>query len=189
MHEEVAFFDELRRIARERTKLALNRKILAFGGAATWDATTLASISNEAVDYAESIWRGYYGTTTHLGFVRRWSSIWAHAKLQPSNFNVAVWQSFEGRDVLQGIATGTRSHGNAHLTLNWVERNFGPEYSRFGVLIPILMCFEEYARLLDVDRVLIKNPVDPSKYEKYGYKLFNVRKSKTVFLGKELRDD
>lgn len=94
MHEEVAFFDELRRIARERTKEALNRKILAFGGAATWDATTLASISNEAVNYAETIWRGYYGATTHLGFVRRWSSIWARAMLQPSNFNIAVWQSF-----------------------------------------------------------------------------------------------
>jgi len=188
MHEE-AYFYGLRAIARQRTMEKLNRRILSDGGATTWHGTTLASISDEAIEYAEQVWPRHYGEKTHAGFVKPWSSIWYHAQLQPSNFNVAVWQEFSDSKVLQGIATGTRSHGNSHLTLNWVERNFGPEYTRFGVLIPILMCFEEYARLLDVDRVLIKNPVDPDKYKRYGYEPFDIRDSKTVFLSKEMSNE
>lgn len=88
--------------------------------------------------------------------------------------------------MLQGLAVGTRSSGNEHLTLNWVERNFGPEYTRFGVLVPILSSFEHYAYLLGVDKVLIKNPVDPSRYERYGYAPIKIKSSTTVFLGKEM---
>ncbi len=188
MYDE-AYYYGLRAISRLRAMQKLNQRILADGGATVWHGTTLASINNDAIDFAEQAWPQYYGPATHLGFVKPWSSIWYHAQLQPSNFNVAVWQEVDGRPVLQGMATGTRSHGNTNLTLNWVERNFGPEYTRFGVLIPILLCVEEYARLLDVERVLIKNPVDPSKYERYGYAPFNVRDSKTVFLGKEMSDE
>ena len=183
-----AYYYGLRTIARKRALDELNAKILAFGGAQAWSGTTLASIDGEAIGYAENIWPTHYGPRTHNGFVKPWSSIWYHAQLQPSRFDIAVWQDVDGRRVLQGLATGTRSSGNSHLTLNWVERNFGPEYTRYGVLVPILSSFEHYAHLLDVDRVLIKNPVDPSKYERYGYAPFRVRDSGTLFLSKEMKD-
>jgi hypothetical protein len=186
--EEETYYWALRAVARKRALVELNSLILAYGGAKTWNGTTLASIDEEAIRYAEEVWPSYYGEDTHPGFVKPWSSIWYHALLQPSRFDIAVWQEIDGRRVLQGLATGTRSHGNSHLTLNWVERNFGPEYTRYGVLVPILSSFEHYAHLLDVDRVLIKNPVDPSKYERYGYTPFRISGSTTLFLSKEMKN-
>lgn len=182
------YYYALRIIARKWALDQLNRRILCDGGATLLHGTTLASITDEAITYAEEVWPKHYGSTTHSGFVKPWSSIWYHTQLQPSNFNIAVWQDFGERRVLQGMAVGTRSSGNSHLTLNWVERNFGPEYTRYGVLLPILLSFEHYARLLDVDKVLIKNPVDPSKYERYGYTAVKIKKSKVDFLGKELKN-
>jgi hypothetical protein len=186
--DEMAYHYALRTIARKWALDELNARILLDGGASVIHGTTLASITDEAITYAEEIWPKYYSGSTHSGFVKPWSSIWYHANLQPSNFNIAVWQEVKGKRVLQGMAAGTRSSGNSHLTLNWVERNFGPEYTRYGVLLPILLSFEHYARLLDVDTVLIKNPVDPSKYERYGYKRVDIRKSKNDFLGKEMKN-
>lgn len=165
---------------------ALNQKILKDGGASTWDGTKLATISQDAIEYAEEIWPGHYSPETHTGFKKQWSSIWYHTNLQPSNFNLAIWQDLNGKEVLQGLATGRTSEGKEHLTLEWVERNFGPEYTRFGILIPTLVCFEEYAKLLGCRRVLIKNPVDPSKYTRFGYKSFTISKSTTDFLSKEV---
>lgn len=186
--DETAYFYALRTIARKRALDEMNARLLKDGGASLLHGTTLASISDEAISYAEEEWPRYYSSGTHKGFVKPWSSIWYHTQLQPSNFNMAIWQEIKGKQVLQGLATGTRSHGNSNLTLNWVERYFGPEYPRYGVLLPILLSFEHYARLLDVDRVLIKNPVDPSKYERYGYKEKKIKKSTVDFLGKEMRN-
>jgi hypothetical protein len=186
-YDDVYFYG-LRTIARKRALDELNAKILKHGGAQVLNGTTLASINEEAVKYAEEVWPQYYGKDTHPGFVKPWSSIWYHASLQPSRFDIAVWQEVKGKRILQGLATGTRSHGNEHLTLNWVERNFGPDYTRYGVLVPILSSFEHYAHLLDVDKVLIKNPVDPSKYEKYGYAPFRISGSSVRFLKKEMKN-
>lgn len=185
MHED-AYYYGLRTVARARTMEALNRRILKDGGTSTWHGTRLASIDTKAIEYAERTWPSHYSRATHSGFTKPWSSIWYHAQLQPANFNLAIWQEVNGENVLQGLAVGGPSSGRQHLTLNWVERNFGPEYTRFGVLIPVLMCFEEYASLLGCERVLIKNPVDPNKYKRYGYERFELPKSTTVFLSKEM---
>lgn len=186
MQFDDAYYYGLRTIARKRALDDLNPLILAAGGASVLDGTSLASVDDEAISYAEKVWPTYYGLATHPGFAKAWSSIWYHAQLQSSRFDIAVWQKVNGVKVLQGLAVGTRSSGNSHLTLNWVERNFGPEYTRFGVLVPILSSFEHYAYLLGVDKVLIKNPVDPSKYERYGYKPIRIKGSTTLFLGKEI---
>jgi len=183
---DVAYYYGLRTVARKRTMESLNKKILADGGASIWGGTSLASISEEAIDFATKEWPNHYGVHTHKGFSKSWTAIWSHAQLQPSNFNVAVWQQFGDRKILQGLAVGSTSSGKKHACLNWVERFFGPEYSKFGVLVPILMCFEEYARLLEVERVLIKNPVDPSIYERCGYARYTIPKSGTSFLSKEI---
>ena len=184
---EEAYYYYLRTIARDDTVGLLKARMSKDGGAAVWHGTRLASIDDEAINYAETVWPKYYSSsgTSHTGFKKAWPSIWYHTKLQPSNFNLAIWQTVNGIDVLQGMAAGKTSDGKKHLSLNWVERNFGPEYHRFGILVPVLMCFERYAELLGCDRALIKNPVDPSKYSRYGYNLFNVRKSVTTFMAKE----
>jgi len=173
-------------IARSRTMDALNARIVRDGGASIWQGTTLASINEDALLFAESEWPKYYSEDVNPGFSKTWSKIWSTTSLQPSNFNIAVWQSVGGRDILQGLAVGNTSEGKRHITLNWVERYFGPEYTRFGVLIPILHCLEEYAALVGSERVLIKNPVDASKYERYGYASFDIRKSASSFLSKEV---
>lgn len=183
------YYYALRTIARNEATQRLNERILRDGGASEWTGTDLASINDEAIFYAETEWPKAYSENTHLGFVKPWSSIWSHAQRQPANFNVAVWQTVGERRILQGMATGTPSSGREHLTLNWVERNFGPGYSRFGVLVPILLCFEGYGRLLGVSKLLIKNPVDASKYTRYGYHEVEIRKSPTRFLGKDVHYD
>ena len=182
------YYYYLRTLARKRALDQLNARILKDGGATSWHDTRLASIDEEAVQYAEDTWPTYYGPHTHTGFAKPWSSIWYHARLQPARFEIAIWQTCEGRNVLQGLATGTTSTGKKHLTLNWVERNFGPEYNRYGILQPILLAFEEYGNLLGAERLLIKNPVDPAKYTRYGYEPFTVSKSATDFLSKEMKN-
>lgn len=185
MHDD-AYYYGLRTIARQRTLDAINCRIMKDGGAVEWDKSTLASIDDEAVAFAEEEWPKFYNAATHQGFKKPWSSIWYHASLQPSNFNLAIWQVLDGRKILQGLAVGNTSEGKEHLTLNWVERNFGPEYPRHGILIPVLLCLENYAALVGSQRVLIKNPIDPSKYTKYGYAPFSIQKSSSEFLCKEM---
>lgn len=186
MEFDLAYYYGLRTVARKRSMEQLNRKIISHGGAEKWSGTSLASIDDEAIEFATNEWPKYYSEETHMGFSKPWAAIWSHAQLQPSNFNIAVWQQFDDRKILQGLATGKVSSGKKHLHLNWVERFFGQEYTRFGILLPILMCFEEYGRLLGVERVLIKNPVDPSIYKRYGYDRYTIPKSGTSFLSKEI---
>lgn len=189
LNTDAAYYYALRALARNDAMKKLNARILRDGGAAEWDGTSLASIDDEAVFDAETEWPRWYGESTHHGFVRPWPKIWAQAQLQPANFNVAVWQEVNNERVLQGMATGTASSGREHLTLNWVERNFGRTYLRFGVLIPILLCFEGYGRLLGARKLLIKNPVDEMKYKRYGYADVEIHKSTTRYLGKEISYD
>lgn len=183
---ENAYFYGLRAIARARTMEFLNNRVLVDGGAVELDGTILSSIDEEAIAYAETEWPKFYGESTHFGFSKPWSYIWYHADLQPSNFNLAIWQKFNDNKVLQGLAVGKTSEGKKHLSVNWVERNFAPSYNRFGILPPTLICVEEYAALLGCERVLIKNPVDASKYERYGYEPYDIRKANAVFLSKEV---
>ena len=57
------------------------------------------------------------------------------------------------------------------------------------MLLPILACAEEYAKLIKCKRVLIKNPVDPSKYERYGYEPYRIPRVYAPYLCKELSYD
>ncbi|WP_299838959.1 hypothetical protein [uncultured Paracoccus sp.] len=189
LNTDEAYYYALRALARKDAMMRLNARILRDGGAQEWDGTSLASINDEAIFYAETEWPKWYGEKTHYGFVKPWEKIWNHTQRQPANFNVAVWQSVENQNVLQGMATGTASSGREHLTLNWVERSFAPTYLRFGALIPVLLCFEGYGRLLGVRRLLIKNPVDEAKYKRYGYVDVEIHKSTTRYLGKEISYD
>jgi hypothetical protein len=84
------------------------------------------------------------------------------------------------------MALGQPSNGKTHLVVNWVERSFAPTYFRGGILLPILACAQEYAKLLGSERVLIKDAVDPAKYGRYGYSDYKLPKAKASYLAKEL---
>lgn len=68
--------------------------------------------------------------------------------------------------------------------IGW-KRSFAPTYLK-GALVPILACAEEYAKLLGSERVVIKDAIDPAKYERYGYRPFHIERAKGHYLSKEL---
>lgn len=151
-----------------------------------WNGMVFSSIDKAATDYARLEWPKYYSDETHNGFSESWEIL--HKKFQPipAYFDLAIWQRIGSETVLQGLALGKPSDGKTHLTLNWVERSFAPTYLPGGILLPILACAQEYARLLGCRRILIKNPVDPTKYERYGYSPYELRRVRAAYLCKEL---
>lgn len=151
-----------------------------------WNGMTIGSINKRALDYARLEWPKYYSDQTHHGFVESWESLYRKFLPIPSFFDIAIWQRIGAATVLQGMALGKPSDGKTHLTVYWVERSFEPTYLQGGILLPILACAEEYARLLQCKRVLIKRPVDPSKYERYGYASYRLPRVKAAYLYKEL---
>ncbi|MFC3704472.1 hypothetical protein ACFOOL_06865 [Devosia honganensis] len=150
-----------------------------------WDGISLASVNPEAIDYARLEWPKFYNEGTHLGFSQSWERLFYRFGAMPDHFGLAIWQQFGDTKVLQGLALGKPSRAKTHLTINWVERSFEPTYFRGGILIPILACAEEYANLLGCQRVLIKDPIDPGVYERYGYTPFTLHKG-AEYLAKEL---
>lgn len=164
-----AYYHTLRREARAKVVEALNKRIKTPEHREIWRGITLASIDEEAVQYARREWPKYYGEETHLGFDISWERLYFKFMAIPSNFNLAIWQAYEDTKILQGLALGKPSRGKTHLTLNWIERSFAPTYFKGGILLPTLACAEEYAKLLGSQRVLIKDPVDPGAFGRYGY--------------------
>ncbi|MER8401233.1 hypothetical protein [Mesorhizobium sp. M0306] len=180
------YYQALRTEARGRIVNALNRRIKTAEDRETWRGITLASMNQEAYDYARVEWPKYYGVDTHEGLPYSWERLYFKFMAKPSNFNLAVWQTLGDQKILQGLALGKPSSGKTHLTVNWVERSFGPSYFRGGVLMPILACAEEYAKLLGCERVLVKDAIDPAHFEKYGYAPYDHVPKGGTYMAKEL---
>jgi len=171
--DDRAYFYTLKTAARARTVNALNNRISTTEDRKRWSGLTLCSILGEevgdALEFAETRWRELYSDSTHPGFVKEWRSL-AYAHIQaPDHFDLAIWQDVDDEQVLVALALGNPSHARTHLTVKWVERYFGHNHLTGRALIPILTCAEEYAKLLGSERVLVKDPVDPGKYTRYGY--------------------
>jgi hypothetical protein len=147
---------------------------------------TFSSIDKDAIDQARIEWPKHYSESTHNGFTESWEKLYYRYVQAPMHFDLAIWQQIGDSNVLQGLALGRPSDGKTHLTINWVERSFAPTYLREGILMLILACAEEYAKLLGCKRVLIKNPVDPDKYQRYGYQPYQLRHVPVAYLCKEL---
>lgn len=171
-----AYFYVLKNEARRRVVDALNKKIVNKGNRVAWENLILCSINQEALDYARLEWSKHYGNDTHHGFLYSWERIYHRFFHRPSFFDVAIWQDISGRRVLQGMALGKPSNTKASLSINWVERSFEPTYFRGGILLPVLACAEEYAKLLGSSRVVIKDAVDPALYGRYGYTPLRMKK-------------
>jgi hypothetical protein len=163
----------------------LNNKIKSLGNKGAWDKLTLCSIDGAALDYARLEWPKYYSNQTHNGFEYSWERLYHKFLNVPSHFDLAIWQEVENRKVLQGLALGKPSSGKHNLNINWIERSFEPTYFKGGILLPILACAEEYAKLLGSEKVVVKNTVDPGSFGKYGYAPFGPPKERMVM--KELK--
>lgn len=171
------YYYALRVEARRRTMNSLNKRIIRSGGIATWDKLTLSSILGEepgdALAFAREKWPQFYDPEKFSGFTKSWESIAYTNANDPDQFDLAIWQEVEEKQVLVALAQGNPSHARTYLTLKWVERYLGPNPLAGRALWPILVCAEEYARLLGSRYVLIKDPLYPSVYEQYGYTVFS----------------
>jgi hypothetical protein len=180
------FYYLLRFKARERAVVALNKRIVREGQEGEWRGLTLASIDREAIEYAGTVWRRSYGPRTHYGFVRTWDELYHDYAPRPAHFGVAVWQTIEGRRVLQALGLGRPSSDKSVMSLDWVEKSFAPDYCLRGALLPILMAFEEYARLVGSAATVIKHPVDPGQFYRYGYTVSRRTDKSGAYLFKEV---
>lgn len=163
--------------ARSRTQNALNARILREPGSLQkFDRLTLCSIVSpdmpSALEFATEEWPKHYAPETFQGFGVSWYDIVVPKLSDPDVFELAIWQEVEGKQVLAALAFGNPSHARSHLTVKWVERFYGHTYVGGRVLLVVLSCAEEYAKLLGSQRVLIKDPLVPQKYERYGYTAF-----------------
>ncbi len=173
---------------------AVNKRLLRTGEIQNWDKTTLCSIMNDdkgsALKFAMEEWPKFYSDDTHNGFQETWEKLVYRYLPRKDHFDLAIWQEIDGKEVLVALAIGNPSHSRTHLTIKWIERFYGHSYLGGRALWPILTCAEEYAKLLGSERVLIKDPVDTGKYERYGYKTYrhpHVRFGGN-YLGKELNN-
>jgi len=190
---DFGYFYLLKDEARNRTMNSVNKRLLKTGNIQKWDATTLCSIIGEeigdAIEFATEEWPKYYGAETHSGFSDSWEKLLYRYLPQKDHFDLAIWQKVDGKQVLVALAIGNPSRARTHLTIKWIERYYGSNYLAGRALWPILTCAEEYAKLLGCERVLIKDPVDTGKYERYGYSPYHhpYVAHGGDYLGKELK--
>lgn len=169
-----AYYYALQSEARGRVVEALNGKILRTHGALRYyDRLTLASILSpetpDALAFEREYWVAARPAHFPVGFSRSWENIVYTASQDPDAFDLAVWQEVDGEMALAGMAMATPSHARSHLTVKWIERYYGKTHIAGRLLLIVLACMEEYAKLLGSARVLIKDPLVPKLYEGYGY--------------------
>jgi hypothetical protein len=164
-----AFYYGLRSEARKRVVAALNRKARTEIALKRWASVIIRSIDQAALDYTRMQWPRDYQRTNYHGMPVSWETLLLKFSPKPSFFDIAVWQRIDDRDVLQGLALGKPNKSRSKLSLNFVETNTGEDYLQGGVLFAILGCAEEYARLIGCTKLVIKKPLDPAVYAKYGF--------------------
>lgn len=171
-----AYYYALQSEARKRVMNTLNAKILRTKGALQhFDRLTLSSILSpdtpDALQFVREKWDA--SRPPHFpGFARTWENIALSAAQDPDSFDLAIWQEVDGEQVLAALAMATPSRRHTHLTVRWVEKYYGKTHVSGRVLLIVLACAEEYAKLLDCERVLIKDPLVPALYERYGYRSY-----------------
>lgn len=185
-----AYFYALKSEARRRTAQAINKRVKPQHGL-QFRRLTLCSILGrevgDAIEFEQERWKAK--NSERLG--RTWQNLAISFSNAPDHFDLAIWQEVEGEQVLVAMALGNPSNARSHLTLKWVERYFGDNHLAGRALEVVLTCAEEYAKLLGSQRVLIKDPVDAVKYERYGYRPFTHPSVPHggSYLSKELSDE
>lgn len=174
--------------ARNRVVVPLNKNCRDPATHAMLSGLVFSPIGEEAVRFAELQWPMHYSESKFIGLGKGWKDLLIKYKMRPSFFDVAIWQTVDGRKILQGLALGKPSNGKGQLNLNVIERYLGPEYIRIGVLLPILACAEEYAKLLGCRFLVVKNLIDESALHIYGFAPTKLPGGET-HLAKELSHD
>ena len=184
--KDYAYYYSLRNESRQRIAASINKKAIQSKRLTEWKLVTLSSIDKAAIDYARLEWTKFYSKETHMGFEYSWEKLIHRFSARPSFFDLAIWQQIGELRVLQGMALGRPSNAKKHLTINWIERSFQPTYLKPGILAVVLGCAEEYAKLVGCRKVLIKSPVDPLSYERYGYAQYKHPQVRGTYVCKEL---
>lgn len=171
------YYYALKAEARERVQKSLNSRILREAGSLPiFDKMTLSSIASpgtpDALAYARDVWPQFYDPAGWNGFGVSWHDIVLPRLRDRDMFDLAIWQEVDGEQVLAALALGNPSNGRTHLTLKWLERFMGHTHVSGRVAFITLACAEEYAKLLGCQRVLIKDPLVPQLYERYGYSAY-----------------
>jgi hypothetical protein len=159
----------LRFRAREAVVNDILRRLREEGGEDKWHNIKLASLGIEAVRYAAENWHRVDRLMDRFHAPDREHHFFSTIA-RPSHFGVAVWQSGTEADVLHGIAMGRPSNNKTSLTINWIERSYDPSFPKGGILLPVMACAEEYAKLLGCRTIYVKNPVDGNALADYGYR-------------------
>lgn len=180
-----AYFQTLRLEARSYVVDAFNRRMRNQADRIAWAGLSLASIDAAAIEYARVEWPKYYDGNTANPLPVSWEHLLFSYSQSPAHFNIAVWQTVDGTNILRGLAVGRPSRAHNHLSINWLESSHVQPPFRGGVLLPILASAEMYAKLLGCSRVLVKNAVDPAAFAPYGYAPFD-KPPVGTYLGKEI---
>jgi hypothetical protein len=170
LRAKIAYYYALRLSARNVVANAMILRMRRTGQGGLWQPLVLSSINPEAIRQATEEWPRYYSAETHMGFTISWEQIYRKFSMRPSFFDLAVWQNIEGKQILQGLSIGRPSRGKKNLNLHYIERSFAPTYLKGGILLPVFACAQEYAKLLECERLVIRNPIDPAVYTRYGFK-------------------
>lgn len=183
-----AIYAQMKLAAREQTTKNFKRMIKTRADFDRWDGTVLRSIQPDALQYARVEWPKFYNNSGKFnGFEKGWDELYRIYHHRPSFFDLAIWQRVGGEDVLQGLCLGRPSRGKTHLSLHWIERSFAPTYMKGGILDPVIDCALQYAKLLECERILIKNPIDSTLYDRYGFRPCKVPNTRGDYLSKELK--
>lgn len=183
---QYGYYQTLRLEARSMVVDAFNRRIKSNTHRETWKGITLASIDNEAIEYARLKWPKFYDGDTRQPFPYSWEKLFLSYSRVPAHFNIAVWQTLPDAKILRGMALARPSAAKKHISVNWLERGYEEPYFKGGVLLPILASTAQFAKLLGCERVLIKNALDPEEFSPYGYAPFADAPKGADYLSKEL---
>lgn len=165
-----AYYYSLKAESRSRVVNSLNNKIKQTGTYRLWNELTICSIDDAAIDFSRRVWPRHYGEV-FAGLPHSWEKLFHKFSNRPSFFDVAIWRGRGEERVLQGMAIGQPSNRHTRMAIHYLERSYTPDYLPAGVLVPILSCAEEYAKLLGSRYVVLRGAgVDPGPFDKYGYR-------------------
>ena len=183
---DIAYYYALKVEARKWVANAISKKCDEFEGPSHWDKITLASIDEEAIEYARTEWPKYHSDNPNYRLPYSWEKLYHRFFRRPSYFDLAIWQIVDGKRILQGLALGKPSNHKTRLSINWIESSFAPTYMQGGILPLVLLTAEQYGRLLGSKCVLIRDATDHNSFMRYGYESVSMKYVGLV-LKKELR--
>ncbi|WP_430470094.1 hypothetical protein [Thalassospira lucentensis] len=185
--EKRAYYDQLKFISREQVAASFKRRLQLEGNIELWDKTLLSSINEKALKEAATIWPlNSHKSPYNKSFGEGWYEFYKQYFYCPSFFDLAIWQTVDGVDVLQGLCLGRPSRKKEHLRIFRLEKNWADNRMKGGINAPVLACAERYAQMLECKRVVVKKGLDSTFESIYGYEPYDLHGGYGEFISKEL---